>query len=99
MWRPGPGTLPSLGVTSSHGLKTLRPSKYRAVTACGLYPASSWLLASATMTVTLRPEESLHLQQLRKLGQVIRHNVANTTTKVRCIMYLLEQLPKPINNI
>ena len=35
------------------------------------------------MTVTLRPEESLHLQQLRKLGQVIRHNVANTTTKVR----------------
>ena len=51
------------------------------------------------MTVTLRPEESLHLQQLRKLGQVIRHNVANTTTKVRGIMYLLEQLPKPINNI
>jgi len=38
-------------------------------------------MGSATMTVTLRPEESLHLQQLRKLGQVIRHNVANTTTK------------------
>ena len=31
----------------------------------------------------MRPEDSLHLEQIRKLGSIIKKNVGSKTTKVR----------------
>ena len=97
VWRPGPGTLPSLGVTSSHGLKILRPSKYRAVTS--VWPLSRALLAPGQCDHDRDPEARGESPPAAAQEAGPGHQAQRGQHHHQGEVHILEQLPKPINNI